>query len=58
MKLRLRGKGIRDERAGATGDLYAVVKIMAPKRMSERAAELLRELDHELAQRPRDGWPG
>ena len=57
-KLRLRGKGIREDRSGNTGDLYAVVKIVAPRQLSDRARTLMTELDQELAQRPRDGWPG
>ncbi len=47
-KLRLRGKGIRDERTGQVGDLYAVVKIAAPKDLSPRARELIEELHREL----------
>lgn len=56
-KLRLRGKGLVDPRAGQPGDLYAVVKIVAPKQLSERARQLLVELDQELRQRPRANWP-
>jgi DnaJ-class molecular chaperone len=32
-KLRLRGKGIRDAKSGATGDQYVVVKIVVPKEL-------------------------
>lgn len=56
-KLRLRGKGLIDPRAGQPGDLYAVVKIVAPKQLTDRARELLQELDSELKQRPRLNWP-
>ena len=47
-KLRLRGKGIRDERTGRVGDLYAVVQIAAPKDLSPRARKLIEELHREL----------
>ncbi len=47
-KLRLRGKGIRDERTGQVGDLYAVVQIAAPKDLTPRARKLLEELHREL----------
>ncbi|MGE0480442.1 MAG: DnaJ C-terminal domain-containing protein [Phycisphaerae bacterium] len=52
-KLRLRGKGVHDARRDETGDLYAVVKIEAPRELSTRARELLTELDREAPQRPR-----
>lgn len=52
-KLRLRGKGVHDERRDETGDLYAVVKIEAPRELSARARELLVELDREAPQHPR-----
>ncbi len=56
-KLRLRGRGVRDAR-GQVGDLYAVVRIVVPKTLSARARELIRELEGELKQRPREevGW--
>ncbi len=43
-KLRLRGKGIRDRRSGNRGDMFAIVKIAAPKELDERSRELLEEL--------------
>lgn len=52
-KLRLRGKGIHDPRAGRTGDMYAVLRVMVPKSVSPRAAELLRQFDDETAFDPR-----
>jgi curved DNA-binding protein len=54
-KLRLRGKGITDAK-GRAGDLYAVVQIVAPSPLSERARELLSELQGEL-QNPRESGP-
>lgn len=56
-KLRLRGEGLTDARSGQSGDLYAVVRIVAPRQLSPRATELLRELATELRQRPRAGPP-
>lgn len=53
-KLRLRGRGVREERTGATGDMYAVVKIHAPRELSPRARELLGELARELRENPRE----
>lgn len=47
-KLRLRGRGIRDERTGQVGDLYAVVRIAAPKDLSPKARKLVEELHREL----------
>lgn len=54
-RLRLRGAGVRDPHSGRTGDLYAVVKIHAPKALTERARELLHALEKELSERPREG---
>ncbi|MBT8484830.1 MAG: DnaJ domain-containing protein [Phycisphaerales bacterium] len=55
-KLRIRGQGITDAK-GTSGDLFAVVQIVTPTRLSERARGLLEELSGEL-QNPRDtgGW--
>lgn len=51
-KLRLKGRGI----PGTTpGDLYVVLKIVLPAAESERAKELFRNLERELAFNPRAG---
>lgn len=57
-KLRLRGKGIRDSRTDATGDMFAIVKIVAPRTLAPRARDLVAELERELALHPRAdlGW--
>jgi curved DNA-binding protein len=57
-KLRLRGHGVTDPQ-GQTGDLYAIVRIVAPKELSTRARDLLEQLNKELDQHPRTGpaWP-
>jgi curved DNA-binding protein len=58
-KLRLRGKGIRDQRSAATGDMYVVTRVVVPKEVSPRARELFEQLASELSQHPRAklGWP-
>jgi curved DNA-binding protein len=64
-KLRIRGKGIKSSRGGVApggdssarcGDLYAVVKIVAPESLSGSGQALLRELESEL-QNPRKSPP-
>lgn len=57
-RLRLRGKGIADTRRGQTGDLYAVIRIEAPRELSERARQLIEEFGREAQQQPRraTGW--
>lgn len=59
VKLRLRGKGIRDQRRGAVGDMYAVTRVVIPKELSPRARELFEQLARELNQDPRANvnWP-
>lgn len=55
-KLRLRQRGAGDGRPEQRGDLLAVVKIMAPKKLSARARELVEQLAEELDEHPRSGW--
>ncbi|MEW6254176.1 MAG: J domain-containing protein, partial [Planctomycetota bacterium] len=57
-KLRLRGRGVKDARTGAAGDMYAVVRIVIPKALSPRGTELVRQLAPELDTQPRArlGW--
>lgn len=47
-RLRLRGRGMPDARTGAAGDLYAVVKILTPARLSPEATRLIERLAEEL----------
>jgi curved DNA-binding protein len=54
-KLRLREHGLPAARGQPAGNLYVVVRIIAPRELSPRARELVSELDRELQQRPRDG---
>jgi curved DNA-binding protein len=51
-KLRLRGKGMPNPK-GVRGDLYAVVKIMVPRRLSEREKELFEQLQEASSYNPR-----
>jgi curved DNA-binding protein len=45
-RLRLRGQGLADG-SGGRGDLYGVVRLVLPERLSERQRTLLRELAEE-----------
>jgi curved DNA-binding protein len=54
-KLRLRGKGVPDRRTQKRGDLFAVVKIVVPSKLDERAEQLLREFAEAARQSPRQG---
>lgn len=54
-KLRMQGKGITDA-SGKTGDLYAVIQIKGPEKLSDRARSILEELSGEL-QNPRESAP-
>lgn len=57
-KLRLRGRGLANTRAGTTGDLYAVAKIVVPRDVPPRARALIEELATVLDEHPRRGGPG
>ena len=54
-KLRVKDKGLTDGK-GRHGDYYAVVQLVADKNVSERARQLLAELDGEL-KNPRESAP-
>lgn len=54
-KLRLRGKGIVDPKTKSRGDQFVVIKVVVPKNVSDRAQELLQELDREAPVSPRTG---
>ncbi|HEX9998764.1 MAG TPA: J domain-containing protein [Abditibacterium sp.] len=41
---RLSGRGLKNEKSGASGDLLVSVKVGVPKNLTEREAELVREL--------------
>ncbi len=44
-KFRLKGKGIANMRTGVKGDEFAVIKIIVPKKTSEKTREALEELE-------------
>lgn len=54
-KLRLRGKGVYDRSTKENGDLFAVVKIVVPRKPGEKAIELLQELARVEPLNPRGG---
>ncbi len=58
-KLRLRDRGIHVKGAKAGGDMYAIVRIQVPDKLSEEAGKTLKKLDKQLDQQPRRGrgWP-
>lgn len=51
-KLRLRGRGMPSSK-GSPGDLYVVIQIMIPKKLSERERELFEELQKASQFNPR-----
>ena len=44
-KFRLKGKGIPNKKTGITGDQYAIVKIVVPRNVSEKAKKALEEIE-------------
>jgi curved DNA-binding protein len=52
-KLRLRGQGMPGGRGESAGDLYAVVKIEVPKKLSDRERELFEQLAQVSGFNPR-----
>lgn len=51
-RLRAKGLGVKSK-SGGVGDLHAIVQIVLPPAIDDRAAELIRELDQRLPHRPR-----
>lgn len=54
-RIRLRGKGLPHRRGGRRGDLFAVVGIRVPDRLSAREKELFEALARDSTFRPRGG---
>ncbi|MBM79250.1 MAG: molecular chaperone DnaJ [Planctomycetaceae bacterium] len=54
-KLRLREKGVPDQKTKQRGDLLVVVKIVVPKEIDDSAKELADQLGQALQHNPRDG---
>jgi DnaJ-class molecular chaperone len=57
-RLRLRGKGAPHLKGSGRGDMYAVIKIVVPKKISDSSKKLLREFDGQNPFNPRAelGW--
>ena len=48
-KLKLKGKGVKNVRSSVKGDMYAVINVMIPEKLSKKQKELFKELnDTEL----------
>ena len=54
-KLRLRGKGVPDQKTGQRGDQFVIVKIVVPKQMDDQSRRLFEELAEVDTHQPRDG---
>lgn len=54
-KLRLAGKGVPETKNQPAGDQLVVIKIVAPKNLSDKSRQLLEELADELTDAPRAG---
>ena len=54
-KLRLRGKGVPNRATNERGDQFVMIKIVAPKEMSDEATEVLKQFDELVDENPRDG---
>jgi DnaJ-class molecular chaperone len=54
-KLRLRGQGIPGPGGKTHGDLFVVLKIVAPKSVDDESRRLIREFEDRNSLRPRDG---
>ena len=52
-KIRMRGLGVADPKTKARGDQFVIVKIVVPKALDERAANLLRQFDEAVPLSPR-----
>lgn len=57
-KLRLKGKGAPHLKDGIRGDMYAVIKITVPKKLSKESERLLRDFEVNNPDNPRTelGW--
>jgi DnaJ-class molecular chaperone len=57
-RLRLRGKGVPHLKGAGRGDMYAVIKIVVPKKISDSSKKLLRDFDGQNPFNPRAelGW--
>ncbi|PWC12027.1 curved DNA-binding protein [Brenneria roseae subsp. americana] len=53
-RLRIKGKGLESKKG--TGDLYAILKVVMPPKMDEKAAALWKQLAEQAAFNPRREW--
>jgi len=53
-RFRLRGKGVTNVHGRGTGDQHVVVKVVTPKKMSEKQKELMREFAAIGGDRPEE----
>lgn len=49
-KLRLKGKGIHNQKSGKTGDMYLILRIVLPKKIDETSRELIEKFAHDNPQ--------
>lgn len=54
-KLRLRGKGVPDQKTRMRGDQFAIIKIVVPRELSPEARALFEQLSQVESQSPRQG---
>lgn len=54
-KLRLRGKGIHDQKSGTSGDQFVVIKIVVPKELDDESRGLYEKLAEVKHESPRAG---
>ena len=52
-KFKLKGKGIHNNRTGVKGDEYVAIKIVVPKRLSERAKNSLKDIEASYEEKPK-----
>ncbi|MBN1437287.1 MAG: J domain-containing protein [Sedimentisphaerales bacterium] len=56
-KLRLKGKGVKDNKTGKTGDMYLTLKVVLPRDLDAESRKLVKQFT-DLNPQPdvRDGW--
>ncbi len=54
-KLRLAGRGVEDPRSHERGDQYGVIKIVPPKKLTEKQTRLIEEFSESAHDHPRSG---
>lgn len=54
-KLRLRGKGVPDQKTRARGDLYVVIKLVLPPKLDDATRRLFEQIAAAAPYNPRAG---